>query len=100
MNEQNIEILFLKENEILFKKIICFSHKTKFVTYKNMPQGYLATHNYEDSSMFLAMPSGTATRTTSTESQGTPKIELSMSGYFHFLLKLEFRMNAKYVMGT
>jgi len=34
-----------------------------------MPQGNLATHNYEDSSPFLATPSGMATGAISTESE-------------------------------
>jgi len=34
-----------------------------------MPQGNLATHNYEASSPFLATPSGTATGAISTESE-------------------------------
>jgi len=60
-----------------------------------MPQGNLATHNYEASSPFLAMPSGTATGAISTESQGTPKIKPSMSVCFPFSLKHELHTNRR-----
>jgi len=60
-----------------------------------MSQGNLATHNYEASSPFLEMPSGTATRAISTKSQGTPKIKPSMTVYFHFSLKHELNTNCR-----
>lgn len=57
-----------------------------------LPWMRVQSHNYEDSSLFLAMPSGTATVAIFTESQETPKINPFMSGYFQFIMNVEYMM--------